>query len=563
MNANRLIQHYERIADTPDTIQRLRRFVSDLAVRGKLVPQDPDDEPASELLKQVAVEKARLVKPGEKKCERSGKAAGTPMTPLALPRGWVWTNLQAICTSITDGDHLPPPKAQSGVPFLVISDVRSKDINYSPQRYVPRDYYARLDPSRQPRTGDLLYTLVGSFGIPVEVRSDIPFCVQRHIRILRPSKIVVLKFLARIMESDVVFRQADACATGIAQKTVPLSGLRNLTVPLPPIAEQHRIAAKIDEMMGLCDRLETARANREATRDRLTTACLSRLNAVDPENFADEACFALNALAALTKRPDQIRQLRKTILNLAVRGKLVPQDPTDEPAKVSASACDRVPSQIPDSWRYTRLGNFLSEDTRNGYSRRPDDAPNGTPILRISAGTLRRDGIVAEEEHKLISGTTSGDRLQYGLKAGDLLACRFNGNKAFVGRLTMFKDYLGIRPIYPDKLIRVRLAPELALPAYLRFAAETEIVRTQVEALCATTVGNWGISATNLKEIRFPVPPLAEQYRIVRKVEELMEVCDRLEASLTTAADTRRRLLDALLAEALAPNEERKLQAAE
>ena len=102
---------------------------------------------------------------------------------------------------------------------------------------------------------------------------------------------------------------------------------------LPPLAEQHRIVAKVDELMALCDRLEAARAEREATRDRLAAASLARLNAPDPDDtFRDHARFALDALPALTTRPDQIKQLRQTILNLAVRGKLVPQDPNDEPA---------------------------------------------------------------------------------------------------------------------------------------------------------------------------------------------------------------------------------------
>ena len=108
--------------------------------------------------------------------------------------------------------------------------------------------------------------------------------------------------------------------------------------PLPPLAEQHRIVAKVDELMALCDRLEAARAEREATRDRLTAASLARLNAPDPDTFRDDARFALDALPALTARPDQIKQLRQTILNLAVRGKLVPQDPNDEPASELAEA---------------------------------------------------------------------------------------------------------------------------------------------------------------------------------------------------------------------------------
>ena len=121
--------------------------------------------------------------------------------------------------------------------------------------------------------------------------------------------------------------------------------------PLPPLAEQHRIVAKVDELMALCDRLEAARAEREATRDRLTAASLARLNAPDPETFQADARFALDALPALTTRPDQIKQLRQTILNLAVRGKLVPQDPNDEPA---SELLKRIAGRRPNSSRRRR-----------------------------------------------------------------------------------------------------------------------------------------------------------------------------------------------------------------
>jgi type I restriction enzyme S subunit len=133
------------------------------------------------------------------------------------------------------------------------------------------------------------------------------------------------------------------------------------------------------------------------------------------------------------------------------------------------------------------------------------------------------------------------------------MACRFNGNKQFVGRLTIFTDYLGLDAVYPDKLIRIRVAPTLTVPAFIQLAGDSDIVRNDVEAACATTVGNWGISASNLKEVRFPLPPFAEQRRIVAKVGELMALCDRLEASIVTAGARRCRLLEALLGEALAP----------
>ena len=140
------------------------------------------------------------------------------------------------------------------------------------------------------------------------------------------SRLLALHCNACIREDD---RQS-------AAKRVPpthsIANLQSLPFPLPPLAEQHRIVAKVDELMGLCDRLEAARAGREAARDRLAAASLARLNAPDPETFQADARFALDALPALTTRPDQIKHLRQTILNLAVRGKLVPQDPNDEPA---------------------------------------------------------------------------------------------------------------------------------------------------------------------------------------------------------------------------------------
>jgi type I restriction enzyme S subunit len=190
MTADRLMAHYQQIADAPDAIARLRRFILDLAVRGKLVPQDPNDEPASELLKRIAKEKARLVKAGDIKKAESVDDLTTSDHGIPTPDGRAITTLQSVCDSVTDGDHLPPPKAETGIPFLVIGNIRTKRIDFAGSRFIVRD--------------------------------DQPFCVQRHIGILRPSSLIDVNFLARAMESRLAFDQATACATGIAQKTVPL-----------------------------------------------------------------------------------------------------------------------------------------------------------------------------------------------------------------------------------------------------------------------------------------------------------------------------------------------------
>jgi type I restriction enzyme S subunit len=259
----------------PDQIKQLRQTILNLAVRGKLLPQDPNDEPALELLKRIAMEKARLVKSREIKKTETVSNLTASDHGLRAPSGWTVTNLHSICNSITDGDHLPPPKAEQGVPFLVIGNVRSQQIEFQGSRFVSPSYYEALDPIRRPRSGDLLYTLVGSYGIPVIVRDDQPFCVQRHIGILRPSKLTDVGFLACVLESKLVFDQATDCATGIAQKTVPLSALRKILIPLPPLAEQHRIVAKVNELMALCDRLESSLASAATTRSRLLDALLA------------------------------------------------------------------------------------------------------------------------------------------------------------------------------------------------------------------------------------------------------------------------------------------------
>jgi len=230
--------------------------------------------------------------------------------------------------------------------------------------------------------------------------------------------------------------------------------------------------------------------------------------------------------------------MRQTILDLAVLGQLVPQD----------SGTPRPPSRdgfetLPTGWKRVVLENMLSEDSRNGYSRKPDDAVDGVPILRKSAGTVRDDLVVAEEEFKLIGGVSAREREQYTLCPGDLVACRFNGNLDFVGRISLFTGYLHEAPLYPDKLIRLRVRKEIALPTLIRWFGASSLIRSAIRNLCATTVGNWGISATDMKTVTFPVPPVTEQRRIVAKIDELMAVCDELELALTAAQTDRTRFL--------------------
>ena len=177
---------------------------------------------------------------------------------IPIQPGWPIVRLSDVCETITDGDHLPPPKAAEGVPFVTITNItKDREIDFTNTFFVPESYYAKLNPSRKPRRGDILYTVTGSYGIPVLVKSNARFCFQRHIALIRTGPKVLNSFLYSLLASPFMLQQGDAAATGVAQKTVSLTALRSFNVPLPSLKIQEGIAAEIDVERTLVD------ANRE------------------------------------------------------------------------------------------------------------------------------------------------------------------------------------------------------------------------------------------------------------------------------------------------------------
>lgn len=161
---------------------------------------------------------------------------------------WEDASLDSVCKSIYDGDHMPPPKSETGIPFLVISNVNTGFISFEKCRFVPEEYYDALSETRTPEMGDILYTIVGSYGIPVMVDTDKKFCFQRHMALLKSSNIYN-RFLWRQLQTQSFFEQATSIATGTAQLTVPIKGLRKLIVKCPSLPEQHEIVRLIDDLL--------------------------------------------------------------------------------------------------------------------------------------------------------------------------------------------------------------------------------------------------------------------------------------------------------------------------
>jgi type I restriction enzyme S subunit len=383
MNSDWLLKHFDQISEAPDAVPRLRRFILDLAVRGKLVEQNPDDEPAVELLKRIEAEKERLSKAGELRKHHT-QPLDKEQIAFTIPSAWSWTHLAQIGIINPQNDSEDNAEA-SFVPMrMIYAEYRQpSEHEIRPWGEIRRGFthfadgdvgLAKITPCFENGKSTVFRNLTGGIGAGTT-----------ELHIVRPI-FVVADYILIFLKSSHFIEAGIPKMTGTAgQKRVPKDYFAFSPFPLPPLAEQHRIVAKVDELMALCDKLEAAQAKREKRRDRLVAATLHGLNNGDDisepgghPTFEESARFYFNHLPRLTTRPEHIHQLRQTILNFAVRGKLVPQDPQDDPvdsliAQIQAererrasigepisfqTSVDPVDGRfpLPQSWKWVRLG---------------------------------------------------------------------------------------------------------------------------------------------------------------------------------------------------------------
>ena len=452
MNADRLLALYERVADAPGAVARLRRFVLDLAVRGKLVAQDAGDEPASELVKRVAAEKARLVKVGEIRKPRDLANGEGRKPPFDIPASWRWCRLDTV-GAITGGGTPPAGDPKNfaepgdGIPWLTPADLGGYRDLYIERgsRDLTERGLASSSATMMP-AGTVLFTSRAPIGY-VAIAAN-PISTNQGFKSIVPYVPDCSRFLALAMQTFAP--DIDANAPGTTFKEVSGKIVAGVPFPLPPLAEQRRIVAKVEELMVLLDRLEAVRTAREATRDRLTAASLARLT---PSNtgpdvghaaFPAGARFALTTLPALTTRPNQIKSLRQTILNLAVRGKLVGQDPTDEAAsellkriadeKARLVKLAQIPREkplpglseadtafdLPDGWAWVRLGSLSQFVTSGSRDWAKHYSNEGAIFVRM--GNLSKDHYrLRLDQIQRVKPPADGEGTRTRLETGDIL----------------------------------------------------------------------------------------------------------------------------------------------
>ena len=518
-------------------VEQFKRRILDLAIRGKLVPQDPNDESASVLLERIREERAELVKSGKIKKDKqpsrivigsdgaayekfgdgvllaaknakdartgrvvhphvaeSGRAAlvAAVEVPFNLPDGWAWARLDTLCQSIADGDHQAPPQTQTGIPFLVISNVSDGELNFTNTRFVGDDYYESLLPARIPSQGNILVTVTGSYGIVVRVDTDKPFCFQRHMALIKCCG-ECTDYLFNALQCVVIKRYFDTIATGTAQKTIALNHLRKTLIPLPPLAEQKRIVTRIEELFAVAGALGTA-----------------------AEGLGNAA-----------------RRLDRKILDLAIRGKLVPQNPDDEPAsellKRMSAASHRSPCknqsepihppfEIPGSWKWVRLGEiceyYLGKTPPRADPRywHPAEMPWVTISDMVQYGHVER---------------TKEGISEYAIKNGSAGRISPKGTLLMSFKLTIGKvSILDCDAAHNEAIISI-LPYEIVsreIRDYLFFTLPILSANAQTSpAIMGDT-----LNKKTLGNIAIPLPPLAEQKRIVAKIEELRAVIKSL-----------------------------------
>ena len=270
--------------------------------------------------------------------------------PFEVPKGWVWCRLEDCVYAVTDGDHLPPPKAKTGLPFLVISDVNTGAISFDKARFVPYSYYDSLPAIRKASIHDILFTVTGSYGIVIPVETTERFCFQRHIGLIKT--IECYNWLVFLLQSDYVQTYCDKVATGTAQKTVSLGALRDLLIPLPPQIEQERIGERLQAWFEISHDLRVAIDNLDKS----------------------------------------IEQAKATILRLAFQGKLVPQDSSDKPAIELLRRINPafVPAHnlhyegtLPSGWTLCSLEDVLDYEQPQAYIVSSTDYSDdyNTPVL--------------------------------------------------------------------------------------------------------------------------------------------------------------------------------------
>ncbi|EIV4584677.1 restriction endonuclease subunit S [Salmonella enterica subsp. houtenae serovar 38:z4,z23:-] len=551
-------------------IKKLRELILELAVRGKLVPQDPNDEPASELLKRIAAEKAELVKLGKIKKPKPLPEISEEEKPFELPEGWEWVALQAIC-SLENGDRSKnyPNKStlvETGIPFVNAGHLENGNIRQEDMTFITPEHFSILR-SGKFLDGDILFCLRGSLGKSAIVQ-NLSGAIASSLVIVRVFEPTFNKYIHLYFDAPLSYDFINKYDNGTAQPNLAATDLARFLVPLPPLDEQSRIVNKITELMTLCDQLEQHSLTSLDAHQQLVETLLTTLTgSQNADELAENWARLSEYFDTLFTTEASIDALKQTILQLAVMGKLVPQDPNDEPAsellkritqeKVQLVKDGKIkkqkplppisdeekPFELPEGWVWCRLGE-LALKSEAGWSPQCENTPRSGEqwgVLKISAVTW---GEYQPEENKALPAHLS-PREEYEVKENDFLISRAN-TAELVARSVVVPENTPNNLMLSDKIIRFEFSSFVSAH-YISIVNNSLFSREYYKEVAGGTSSSMkNVSRNQVSELIIGLPGYNEQLKIVENITKYIQICEALTSKIQSAQQTQLHLADAL-----------------
>ncbi|WP_435235523.1 restriction endonuclease subunit S [Psychromonas sp. PT13] len=538
-------------------IKKLRELILELAVRGMLVAQDPSDEPASALLEKNFTEQERLILDENLKTKASKKILESDEY-LVSPRSWGKIKLGNLAKFI-DYRGKTPKKLDSGVRLITAKNVKFGFISLQPEEFISQDEYSVWMTRGFPQIGDILFTPEAPLGNVAQVELKERFALAQRAICFQLHLPDISNFLRLFLMSPNFQKLLKEKATGTTAKGIKASVLKELLIYLPPQKEQHRIVAKVDELMALCDQLEQQTESSIDAHKTLVEVLLATLTDSKNANELNQNWARVSEFFdTLFTTEHSIDQLKQTILQLAVMGKLVPQNPNDEPAsklleRIAAEKAQLIkdkkikkqktlplitdeekPFELPNGWEWCRLGSIGVGATGKTPNTRNFNYFNGE-IQFVGPGQITPQGELLISEKTL---TALGLEQSTTANKGDLLMVCIGGS---IGKSTLAKDRIAfnqqINAMHPILFSSEFLKTSVSTNQFY----ESVLEKSTGSATPIINRGKW-------EELIIPVSPLSEQNRIVAKVERLMNICDKLKICLTHAQQTQMYFADVISA---------------
>ncbi len=554
---NLLEQHFDTAFAAPDGIAKLRELILTLAMQGRLVAQDPADPPASELLKEIEAEKQRLVKAGKIKPPKPLPPIKPEEVPYELPPGWEWVRLGEVGRTQTGTTPKSGDKSSYGtdIPFIKPADITSNFINYSNEGLSISgvEKYGRLVPS-----GSSLMVCIGTIGKTNIIDRDCSF--NQQINAITPFNPIfpfyIQDFIRCSFFQNECWNQSSSTTIAILNK----GKWESIPLALPPLSEQHRIVARIDELMARCDELEKLRKERDEKRLAVHAAAIRQLLDA-PDGSAWD--FIQQHFGELYVVKENVAELRKAILQLAVMGRLVEQDPADPPASellkeievekerlVKAGKIkppkplppikpEEVPYELPPGWEWVRLIEVGSWALGSGLPLSiQGDSEQEILLCKVSdMNLLGNEKFIVSTNNSITEKIVKQNKLNIS-EPGTIIFPKIGGAIATNKRRILQKktvidnNCLGITP---TKAVSIEWCYQLLLS----FDFAKYQTGTSIPAISQGIIGG----------IVIGLPPLPEQHLIVARIDQLMALCDRLDQQIDAATGKRTELLSAVMAQ--------------